>query len=461
MKHFISKRSYFKKCINSIKCPFCKKIILKKVDTCPYCKRTLVEKIERKKPTKDYYQQNIEADLQFQLNKKPYHSNVNFKPLITILIIIFVGYLIFSEEDSLNSNLELKPTNIKFPELVEPKTITFKWNYNNNLYEVSEIFYKSVYKYYQTQPKTYTYYSDELPDDWVEDYYRMYLDINEEDNSFSSLLFDIKNEAEENYLTEDETAELVLAFVQSIPYDDDLANEILYGNNEIGPKYPYEVLYENSGVCGGKSFLAYILFKELGYGVALFEYEKDEHMAVGIKCSEEYSTYSSEYCYAETTTSGNPIGIIPEFNPDSNRSITKSELSHFGEETNNIEIKQLGETKIYQKKEGKIYKGVKENIEIYARIVVLEKEIDIMYKSLIFSENSIYSKQEELKKLESDLDYYNSANLISSYNNLVPKYNQLLKSVNSLIDEHNKNIAIYNNQINEINNLVKNLYPLE
>ena len=49
-------------------------------------------------------------------------------------------------------------------------------------------------------------------------------------------------------------------------------------------KYPYEILYENKGVCSDKSRLLACLLKELGFGCVLFVYNSENHEAVGIKC---------------------------------------------------------------------------------------------------------------------------------------------------------------------------------
>lgn len=44
-----------------------------------------------------------------------------------------------------------------------------------------------------------------------------------------------------------------------------------------------------------------LLLKELGYGVVLFHYPEESHMAVGVKCPLRYSYRQSGYCFIETT----------------------------------------------------------------------------------------------------------------------------------------------------------------
>jgi hypothetical protein len=94
-------------------------------------------------------------------------------------------------------------------------------------------------------------------------------------------------------------ARIAISLVQSIPYDTGSAEA---GN--LTNRYPYEVLFDQRGVCGEKSRLLAFILREIGYGVYLLDYEKEDHMAVALKCSIEYAQYSyngTGYCFLETT----------------------------------------------------------------------------------------------------------------------------------------------------------------
>lgn len=93
---------------------------------------------------------------------------------------------------------------------------------------------------------------------------------------------------------EDDQVRIAVSYVQHIPYDWEAFNSGI-----IKQRYPYEVIYDNKGVCMEKArLLAYILMK-LGYNVSLFEF--DNHEAVGIKCPLQYSYINSGYCFIEST----------------------------------------------------------------------------------------------------------------------------------------------------------------
>lgn len=76
-----------------------------------------------------------------------------------------------------------------------------------------------------------------------------------------------------HHLTDDQLVELVATFcLRASRMIKEKVDRRTAGQNGDTEKttYPYEVLSENTGVCQDKSYLAYRLLQELGYGVALF-----------------------------------------------------------------------------------------------------------------------------------------------------------------------------------------------
>ena len=95
----------------------------------------------------------------------------------------------------------------------------------------------------------------------------------------------------------DDQARATVALVQNIPYDIES-----FTLNSTKDKYPYTVIYNNSGVCIEKSFLLAYLLGRLGFGSALLIFDKENHAAVGIKCPEKFSVNATSYCFIETTS---------------------------------------------------------------------------------------------------------------------------------------------------------------
>jgi len=134
-------------------------------------------------------------------------------------------------------------------------------------------------------------------------YYKKYLDEPVQKNSLDQLVFQIKKLTS----NQDDQARIVISLVQNIPYDN---SQLFSYTQEMS--YPNQVLYNNKGVCSEKSLLLAYLLRELGYGVVLFEYESENHMAVGIKSPNQYSYQNSGYAFVESTTPS----IITDSNGD-------------------------------------------------------------------------------------------------------------------------------------------------
>lgn len=95
----------------------------------------------------------------------------------------------------------------------------------------------------------------------------------------------------------DDQVRIAVSLVQNIPYNYDYVN----GIDPVADRYPYQVLFDNKGVCGEKSTLLAALLRELGYGSAIFTYVDENHAAVGIKCPNRFSHNGTGYCFIEST----------------------------------------------------------------------------------------------------------------------------------------------------------------
>ncbi len=102
----------------------------------------------------------------------------------------------------------------------------------------------------------------------------------------------------------------VLAFVQSITYNSDL-NTTGY---EEYPRFPVEILVDQTGDCDCKAILFATLAISLGYGAVFIN--PPDHLAVGILGNDLQGTFwtyeNKTYYYAETTGTGFKIGDLPD-----------------------------------------------------------------------------------------------------------------------------------------------------
>lgn len=109
------------------------------------------------------------------------------------------------------------------------------------------------------------------------------------------LVVEIQNIAHDK----NEQVKIASSIVQNIPYLQDENSSIF--DQALKSRYPYEVLYDEKGVCGEKSNLLAFLLKELGYGTSVFYFPNENHEAVGISCSLG-DFKDTGYCAIDATT---------------------------------------------------------------------------------------------------------------------------------------------------------------
>lgn len=97
----------------------------------------------------------------------------------------------------------------------------------------------------------------------------------------------------------DDRVRIAISLVQHIPYDNSTRN---LTDSKAQVHYPYETLYRNTGDCDDKSLLLAYILRDLGYGVSLFQFDEERHMAVGISSAGEFDYANTSYAFVETTT---------------------------------------------------------------------------------------------------------------------------------------------------------------
>ena len=135
-------------------------------------------------------------------------------------------------------------------------------------------------------------------------YYRAFADDPRQEPFYADLLNSFRALRAEHRYSDDEYLELIAAFVQSLPYDNETAVQLV-----IPPRFPVETAVEGTGDCDDKSVLLAGLLSREGYDVALLYFAPEHHMAVGIR-NQSMSFHDTGYLYLETT-SLSYIGAVP------------------------------------------------------------------------------------------------------------------------------------------------------
>lgn len=269
--------------------------------------------IRRSSKRRKHLRETTKYDISFnsKLRKFWWKNKKVMKDIIKVLVILFFIYLALqyygnnSEQIKGYLNSSISGFKMAYEDFTTPHSLPHENPINKSyvvkstrLNKIELTLHESVYDYFVNEaPHEYTYSSysrySEPPVGWEVGYWTMFLTNPHDDY----VIDDIVNQTIEATNDDGDIAVRTLVrFVQGIPYDWDS-----YWSISGNVKYPYETLYSNKGVCGDKSLLLAKLLMKLGYGVSLFSYEDESHMAVGIECPYDESNFKSGYCFIEAT----------------------------------------------------------------------------------------------------------------------------------------------------------------
>ncbi|MDP3395363.1 MAG: hypothetical protein Q8S57_01650 [Methanoregula sp.] len=160
---------------------------------------------------------------------------------------------------------------------------TFTFNYASGYWGPNEYTFRvpvnmSVY-YGARQMKINLPQNSQNPEE-IQAYIRSFESDPAMEQTYTNVLKELRNARYKNggYLSDDEYLELIIAFVQQIPFVE---------NPSPKRKYPIEVIYDKAGDSDEKSLLLVNLLAREGYDVALMVYEDLGYETTGIRVIEE------------------------------------------------------------------------------------------------------------------------------------------------------------------------------
>jgi len=180
-------------------------------------------------------------------------------------------------------------------------TITqqYSWEYLGRMWSLTHQFASDRVALFQSLPRVSPYTE-----------YAAYVNDPRDDGELSSLVDALEEMAYSARLNVWEKLNLVVAFVQSIPY--------VTEHGEY-PRYPLETLVEKRGDCEDMAILVASLIGKMGFGTVLLAFTDEAHMALGIRVlpptAGEHQAYAYDgdlYYYLEPTGAGWSIGSIPD-----------------------------------------------------------------------------------------------------------------------------------------------------
>jgi hypothetical protein len=345
---------------------------------------------------------------------------------------------------------------------------SYFFEYNCQSYEIALPIIPELDRYFSHQDKAF-YYTGELPENWLDSYYRSFLISTLDQDPLQSTIDLVQKETGAE--SSDELAISLIRLTQYLDYD---CNKFFSYENLIDDEYdtsfPYETLADQSGVCGDFSLLIVKLLKEIGYGTALLLYDQVNHMAAGIQCPLETASYVSGntgYCYIETTA---PTRI--GFKPELINGIPFKEDPHIIPVSSGNSFDRMIDLKYGMEQETDQYGDYILSL-VSCADVSLHKTIKGQESSLQVLEGEISTLDQRLDKMKDRIDLketnYKKEGCEGSlsqekYDSCKYKYEQLktiLKEYNQIVDLRNNRLAEYNDlyeiyqeQISRFNQLI-------
>ncbi|MDG6219715.1 MAG: hypothetical protein QCI00_09810 [Candidatus Thermoplasmatota archaeon] len=162
--------------------------------------------------------------------------------------------------------------------------------------DVNRSVYLGAQKVNKKWPDDNLWYDEKL----VVEYYSAFINDPEMDKFIDELLIPFERIKRTEKLNDGEFLELMITFVQQIPYDN-------YAPTY--PRYPVEVIHDEKGDCDEKSLLLLGMLSHEGYDIALILFPDEHHATAGIRINPsgnpQFRVFESpdkaKYFYIETT----------------------------------------------------------------------------------------------------------------------------------------------------------------
>jgi hypothetical protein len=218
------------------------------------------------------------------------------------------------------------------------------------------------------------------------------------------------------------------AYTQSLTYETTPDNPA---------KYPVETVVDGAGDCDDKSLLLAGLLSREGYRVALLAFSPESHMALGVGSAD--SLYKDTgYAFLETTNLSY-VGVPPD------------ELAGGVVLTSEPLIIPVGNGTT-------LYTSGAETSYINDMSTISEQKVqgmDTQVKPLV---SDLTAKQEQIARLETQMQTLRSSGNVGAYNAQVSSHNALVSAYNAELATYNQEVARYETYADVHNYIISHAY---
>lgn len=298
-----------------------------------------------------------------------------------------------------------------------PIISTHSYSFEKEIITITVPVSDSVYQGAKLTNKEVTIYGNISKEVWIADSYRSMVNDPAQEDLYHALTMEFKKVKDSRGLSDDEYLELITTFVQSLRY------ETLTDNPA---KFPVETVVDGSGDCDDKSLLLAGLLSREGYRVALLSFGNESHMALGV-AADGFLYKNTNYSYIETTNFSF-VGI-PADTLRGGRMLQSDPV-----------IIPLGNGT-------KIYTSGNETSFISNAYKRSEQKVREMEPQIKNHEADLTIRQEQIARLESQMQGMRGSGNIQDYNAQVSVHNRLVSDYNTRLNAYKALFAQYENAV--------------
>lgn len=374
--------------------------------------------------------------------------------LLSLILLASVGFYLairFSPNSVSNIYTAVASIGRSYPkDFKEAKKVTLTCNYHGKQLAVSETLYGNVEEFYQSEPRKRA--------DFYQNNNKAFVFNYEQDKTLDDLTGKIKQIGTDNKLNSDQTLDVAACLMQSIPYDELKARKVLSNNSysfkEIVPRYPYETLYDFTGICTDKSYLGAAIFSRMGYKTALLDFDKERHMSIGVGVPVGFGELGTEYGIMELTGEGFLVGDVPSLKADIG--LAQTNLKNLPEINSNsvdtsASLSTLGSpSKIEALSSGGIeYRRIVERTSLVNSIQDLSSQLTVAKTALLASQNKLKDATSSVQTAESKYQAQKTQSSYQQYLTVYSSYSVTYNQVNAEISAYNVKVKKYNQLIEQ------------
>jgi len=286
----------------------------------------------------------------------------------------------------------------------------------------------SVYEGAKQAEKATTVYGNISETVWLAQSYRAMVQDPAQDSLYAALLAEADTNRLRLKLSDDEYADLIAVYVQSLRYE----------TREQNPaKFPVETVVDRAGDCDDKSLLLAGLLSREGYPVALLLFGPESHMAVGVG-SDDYQYKNSGYAFVETTN-----------------------YSFVGVPTDKLggNLTLYSDPVIIPISNGtKFYGSGSETRYIHDMYVLSDQKVKELEPRVKSMGADLTSQEEKIARLESHMQGLRTTGNTGSYNAQVPVYNALVADYNARLATCRQLFTLYEKYALIHNYILEHMY---